>query len=191
MSEDARRDLEELKSSYRTVKKEKSLPSRKMLLHASRNLSPASAHPIFAGETPVQSSFFLRCAVGVAPQLWSSTSQEQQGRPQGKESRSCVAFNWKAIFKVLLGTRRDGWTPPAPADWRPGYIPGRRRESASHDMEAGTTWPEVTHSLSRFDKRIWVSQVGGNGSSRGGASGSEKSSGIAEIQTGDHNDPGK
>ena len=46
----------------------------------------------------MQSSFFLRCTVGVAPQLWSFTSQEQQGWPQGKESSSCVAFNWKAIF---------------------------------------------------------------------------------------------
>ena len=49
----------------------------------------------------LQSSFFWRCAVGVAPQLWSSTSQEQQGRPQGKESRSRVAFNWKAILQSL------------------------------------------------------------------------------------------
>ena len=89
-----------------------------MLLHASRNLSPAGLGIGYqrkrieqvrtlsvAGETPVQSSFFWRCAVGVAPQLWSSTSQEQQGRPQEKESRSCVAFNWKAIFQSLVEER--------------------------------------------------------------------------------------
>ena len=57
-------------------------------------------------------------------------------------------------------------------------------------MEAGTTWTEVTHSLPRFDQRLWVRQVGGNGSSRGGAFGPEPSSGTAEVQTGDHNDPG-
>ena len=48
VSEDARRDLEELKSSYRTVKKRRACPAGTppaelwtMLLHASRNLSPA------------------------------------------------------------------------------------------------------------------------------------------------------
>ena len=117
VSEDARWDLEELKSSYRTVKKRRACPAGTppaelwtMLLHASRNLSPAGlgigAHPIFAGKTSVPSSFFWRCAVGVAPQLWSSTSQEQQGRPQGKESRSCVAFNGKAILQSPAGDEK-------------------------------------------------------------------------------------
>ena len=48
VSEDARRDLEELKSSYRTVKKRRACPAGTppaelwtMLFHASRNLSPA------------------------------------------------------------------------------------------------------------------------------------------------------
>ena len=45
----------------------------------------------------------------------------------------------KQFFKVLLRTRRDGWTPPAPADWLHGYIPGRRRESAILIRQA-TTW---------------------------------------------------
>ena len=126
VSDDARWDFKELKSSYRTVKKEKSLPSWNapaelwtMLLHASRNLSPAGLgigyqrkriEPVrtlsLLEKTSVQSSFFWRCAVGVAPQLWSSTSQEQQGRSKGKESRSCVAFNWKAIFQSLAGDEK-------------------------------------------------------------------------------------
>ena len=48
VSEEARRDLEELTSSYRTVKKRRACPAGTppaelwtMLLHASRNLSPA------------------------------------------------------------------------------------------------------------------------------------------------------
>ena len=48
VSEEARRDVEELKSSYRTVKKRRACPAGTppaelwtMLLHASRNLSPA------------------------------------------------------------------------------------------------------------------------------------------------------
>ena len=48
-------------------------------------------------------------------------------------------------------------------------------------MEAVTTWTEVTHSFPRFNQRLWVSQVGGNGSSCGGASGPESSSGTAEV----------
>ena len=36
----------------------------------------------------------------------AATSQEQQGRPQGKESRSCVAFNWKAILQSLAGDEK-------------------------------------------------------------------------------------
>ena len=36
----------------------------------------------------------------------------------------------KQFFKVLLRTKRDRWSPPAPADWLHWYIPGRRRESA-------------------------------------------------------------
>ena len=44
----------------------------------------------------------------------------------------------KQFFKVLLGTRRDGWMPPAPADWLHGYIPGRRRESAILIRQAST-----------------------------------------------------
>ena len=40
VSEDARRDLEELKSSYRTVKKEKSLPSWDASCRTLDNASP-------------------------------------------------------------------------------------------------------------------------------------------------------
>ena len=77
------------------------------------------------------------------------------------------------------------------ATFRGGGVNRQSLLDKPHDMEAGTTWTEVTHSFPRSDQRLWVSQVGGNGSSCGGASGPEPSSGTAEVQTGDHNDPGQ
>ena len=86
--------------------------------------------------------------------------------------------------------------PPAPADWLHGYIPGRRRESAILIRQASTWRLErlglksltAFHDLTNaFGSVKWE----GNGSSRGGASGAEPFSGTAEIQIGDHHNPGK
>ena len=160
VSEDARRDLEELKNSYRTVKKRRACPAGTppaelwtMLLHASRNLSPAGLGIGYQRKRiePVRTLSLLErllcrvrssCAAPlcVAPLLWSSTSQEQQGWPQGKESRSCVAFNWKAIFQSLAGDERGtGGRLPLPLTGCTVTFRGRRRESAILIRQA-TTW---------------------------------------------------
>ena len=155
VSEDARRDMEELKSSYRTVKKEKSLPSRNAscrTLHASRNLSPAGLGIGYQRKRiePVRTLSLLErllCRVrssGAAPLAWHHSSgaphhKSNKAGPKGKRVVHVLPLIGKQFFKVLLGTRRDGWTPPAPADWLHGYIPGRRRESAILIRQA-TTW---------------------------------------------------
>ena len=55
----------------------------------------------------MSSSVLWDGTVGLASQLWRSSAQEQQGGPQGKR---VVHF-----FKVLPRTKRDMWSPPAPA----------------------------------------------------------------------------
>ena len=213
VSEEARWDLEELKSSCRTVKKRRACPAGTtpaelwtMLLHAPRNLSPAGLGIGYQRKRiePVRTLSLLErllCRVrssGAAPLAWHHSSgaplhKSNKAGQKGKRVVHVLPSMGKQFFKVLLRTRRDGWTPPAPADWLHGYILGMRRESAVLIRQA-TTWRlerlglKVTHSLSRSDQRLWVSQVGGDGSRCGGASGPEPSSGTAEVQTGDHND---
>ena len=159
VSEDARRDLEELKSSYRTVKKRRACPAGTppaelwtMLLHASRNLSPAGLGIGYQRKRiePVRTLSLLErllCRVRsscAAPLAWHHSSgaplhKSNKAGPKGKRVVHVLPSIGKQFFKVLLGTRRDGWTPPAPADWLHGYIPGRRRESAILIRQA-TTW---------------------------------------------------
>ena len=214
VSDDARRDLKELKNSYRTVKKRRACPAGTppaelwtMLLHASRNLSPAGLGIGYQRKRiePVRTLSLLErllCRVRSACAARGTTALElhftRATRLAQREKRvvHVLPSIGKQFFKVLLGTRRDGWMPPAPADWLHGYIPGRRRESAILIRQASTWRLERLglKSLTAFHdltKCIWVSQVGGNGSSRGGASGSEPFSGTAEIQIGDHHNPGK
>ena len=89
----------------------------------------------------------LLCRVrssGAAPLAWHHSSgaplhKSNKAGPKGKRVVHVLPSIGKQFFKVLLGTRRDGWTPPAPADWLHGYIPGRRRESAILIRQA-TTW---------------------------------------------------
>ena len=76
---------------------------------------------------------------GTAPLAWHHTSgaplhMSNKAGPMGKESGGRVTF-----FKVLLRTKRDMWSPLAPADWLHGYIAGRRRESAVLIRQV-TTW---------------------------------------------------
>ena len=61
---------------------------------------------------------------------------------------------------------------------------------ASHGMEAGTSWYEIVDGLSRPYQCIRVGQVGGDGPSCSETVGTELSSWAAEIQAGDHDDPG-
>ena len=62
---------------------------------------------------------------------------------------------------------------------------------ASHDMEGGTSWFEIADGLPRPYQCIWVGQVGGDGSSCSEIVGNELPSWTAEIQAGDHYDPGR
>ena len=140
------------RNSYRTVKKRRACPAGTppaelwtMLLHASRNLSPAGLGIGYQRKRiePVRTLSLLErllCRVrssGAAPLAWHHSS----GAPLHKSNKTVHVLPsiGKQFFKVLLGTRTDGWTPPAPADWLHGYIPGRRRESAILIRQA-TTW---------------------------------------------------
>ena len=51
---------------------------------------------------------------------------------------------------------------------------------AGHDMEAGTSWPEIAYGLSRPYQCIRVGQVGGDGSSCSGSAGTELPSWAAD-----------
>ena len=123
-----------------------------MLLHASRNLSPAGLGIGYQRKRiePVRTLSLLErllCRVrssGAAPLAWHHSSgaplhKSNKAGPKGKRVVHVLPSIGKQFFKVLLRTRRDGWTPPAPADWLHGYIPGRRRESAILIRQA-TTW---------------------------------------------------
>ena len=67
---------------------------------------------------------------------------------------------------------------------------GGAHHQASHDMEAGTSWYEIVDGLSRPYQCIRVGQVGGDGPSCSETVGTELPSWAAEIQAGDHVDPG-
>ena len=78
-----------------------------------------------------------------APLAWHHSSgaplhKSNKAGPKGKRVVHVLPSIGKQFFKVLLGTRRGGWMPPAPADWLHGYIPGRRRESAILIRQAST-----------------------------------------------------
>ena len=157
-SDDARWDFKELKNSYRTVKKRRACPAGTppaelwtMLLHASRNLSPAGLGIGYQRKRiePVRTLSLLErllCRVRsscAAPLAWHHSSgaplhKSNKAGPKGKRVVHVLPSMGKQFFKVLLGTRRDGWMPPAPADWLHGYIPGRRRESAILIRHAST-----------------------------------------------------
>ena len=129
---EARKDMEELMSSFRTVKKRRACPAGSppaeiwtMLLHASRNLSPGrqgngyqrkKIEPVFTLSLMEK----LLCRVrssGTAPLAWHHSSgaplQEQQCGPKGKRVVHVLPSVGKQFFKVLL--RMEGH--PAPADW--------------------------------------------------------------------------
>ena len=122
-----------------------------MLLHASRNLSPAGLGIGYQRKRiePVRTLSLLErllCRVRsscAAPLAWHHSSgaplhKSNKAGPKGKRVVHVLPSIEKQFFKVLLGTRRDGWMPPAPADWLHGYIPGRRRESAILIRQAST-----------------------------------------------------
>ena len=152
---EARQDMKELRSSYRTVKKRRACPAGTppaelwtMLLHSSRNLSPAGLGIGYQKKRiyPVRALSLLErllCRVrssGTAPLAWHHNSgaplhKSNKAGPKGKR----VVPLGKQFFKVLLRTKRDMWSPPAPADWLHGYIPGRRREAAVLIRQV-TTW---------------------------------------------------
>ena len=123
-----------------------------MLLHASRNLSPGgqgigyqrkNIEPVFTLSLVKK----LLCRVrssGTAPLAWHHSSgallhKSNKAGPKGKIVVHVLPSVGKQFFKVLLRTKRDMWSPPAPADWLHGYIPGRRRESAVLIRQV-TTW---------------------------------------------------
>ena len=105
-----------------------------MLLHASRNLSPAGLGIRYQRKRiePVRTLSLLErllCRVrssGTAPLAWhhSSGAPLHKSNKAGTKKKRVVHVlpsMAKQFFKVLLRTRRDGWTPPAPADWLHGF----------------------------------------------------------------------
>ena len=156
---EARKDTEELMSSFRTVKKRRACPAGSLpaelwttLLHASRNLSPKGQgigyqrkkiEPVFTLSLVER----LLCRVrssGTAPLAWHHSSgaplrKSNKAGPKGKSVVHVLPSVGKQFSKVPLRTKRDMWSPPAPADWLHGYIPGRRRESAVLIRQV-TTW---------------------------------------------------
>ena len=89
----------------------------------------------------------LLCRVrssGAAPLAWQHSSaaplhKSNKAGPKGKRVVHALPSVGKQFFKVLLMTKRDMWSPPAPADWLRGHIPGRRRESSVLVRQV-TTW---------------------------------------------------
>ena len=73
--------------------------------------------------------------LGITPPALLCTRATRRA-PREREWCTCYLL-W--FFKVLLRTKRDMWSPPAPADWLHGYILGRRRESAVLIRQV-TTW---------------------------------------------------
>ena len=132
VSEEARWDLEELKSSYRTVKKRRACPAGTppaelwtMLLHASRNLSPAGLGIGYQRTRiePVRTLPLLErllCRVrssGDAPLAWHHSSgaplhKSNKAGPKGKRVVHVLPSIGKQFFKVLLRRRRE-WVDAA------------------------------------------------------------------------------
>ena len=159
---EARKDMEELMSSFRTVKKRRVCPAGSppaetwaMLLHASRNLSPGGQGIGYQRKKlePVLTLSLvekLLCRVrssGTAPLAWHHSSgaplhKSNKAGTKGKRVVHVLPSVGKQFFKVLLRTQRDMWSPPAPADWLHGYIPGKRRESAVLIRQVTTWRPE-------------------------------------------------
>ena len=123
-----------------------------MLLHASRNFSPGGQgigyqwkkiEPVFTLSLMEK----LLCRVrssGTAPLGWHHSSgaplhKSNKAGPKGKRVVHVLPSVGKQFFEVLLRTKRDMWSPPAPADWLHGYILGGRRESAVLIRQV-TTW---------------------------------------------------
>ena len=134
----------------------------------------------------MSSSVFWNGAVGLAPQLSAPLHESNKAGLEGKRVVHVLPSVGKQFFFVLLRTKRDKWAPPA---W---VHPGKAARvggpyQASHDMEAGTSWPEIACGFSR----PYVGQVGGDGSSCSESVWTELSSWAAEIQAGDHCDPGQ
>ena len=141
-----------------TVKKRRACPSRSppaeiwtMLLHASRNLSPGG-QGIGYQRKKIEPVFTLslveKLCVEFCPleqRRWLGTTapaplhKSNKAGPKGKSVVHVLPSVGKQFFKVLLRTKRDMWSPPAPADRLHGYIPGRRRESAVLTRQV-TTW---------------------------------------------------
>ena len=154
---EARKDMEELMSSFRTVKKRRACPAGSppaeiwtMLLHASLS---QGGQGIGYQRKKIESVFTLSlaekllCRVrssGTAPLAWHHSSgaplhKSNKAGPKGKRVVHVLPSFCKQFFKVLLRTKRDMWSPPPFADWLHGYIPGRRRESAVLIRQV-TTW---------------------------------------------------
>ena len=123
-----------------------------MLLHASLNLSPGGQGLATRGRTlsrclPVSLVERLLCRVrssGTAPLAWHHSSsaplhKSNEAGPKGKIVVHVLPSVGKQFFEAPLRTKRDMWSPLAPADWLHGYIPGRRRESAVLITQV-TTW---------------------------------------------------
>ena len=146
-------------SSFRTVKKRRACPAGSppaeiwtMLFHASRNLSPGGLgigyqtkkiEPVFTLSLVERLLCRIRSS-GTASLAWHHSSgaplhESNKAAPKGKRVVHVLLSVGKQFFKVLLRTKRDMWSPPAPADWLHGYIPRRRRESAVLIRQV-TTW---------------------------------------------------
>ena len=159
VSEDARRDLEELKSSYRTVKKRRACRAGTppaelwtMLLHASRNLSPAGLGIGYQRKRiePVRTLSLLErllCRVrssGAAPLAWHHSSgaplhKSNKAAPRERESFGCC-FQLESNFsKSCWGREGTGGGRPHPLTGCTATFRGRRRESAILIRQA-TTW---------------------------------------------------
>ena len=143
----------------------------------------------------MSSSVLWDGTVGLASQLWRSSAREQQGGPQGKESGARVTLCGQTVLQsstedeeghvvTTCACRLAAWTHPG----KEARVGGPHQ--ASHDMEAGTSWYEIVDGLSRPYQCISVGQVGGDGPSCRETVETELSSWAAEIQAGDHDDPG-
>ena len=123
---EARKDLDELMSSFRTVKMRRSWPAGSppaetwtVLLHASRNLSPGG-QGIVHQRKKIEPVFTLSlvekllCRVrssGTAPLAWHHSSgaplhKSNKAGPKGKRVVHVLPSVGKQFFKVLMRTKR-------------------------------------------------------------------------------------